>query len=85
MKSRRAPSRRSTPRQTGYTVHTGSNEKFVAGWDHIFSGERKKSNGKKATAAVSLKKTVAKRAVAKKVESKKKAGAKKSGKKTGRK
>jgi hypothetical protein len=31
---------------TGYTVHTGSSEKFSSGWDHIFSGAggKKKSN-----------------------------------------
>ena len=23
---------------TGYTVHTGSNQKFTSGWDHIFQG-----------------------------------------------
>ena len=23
---------------TGYTVHTGSNQKFTAGWDNIFQG-----------------------------------------------
>jgi hypothetical protein len=22
---------------TGYTVHTGSNDKFAAGWDQVFS------------------------------------------------
>ena len=26
---------------TGYTVHTGSNDKFAAGWDQIFSGGKK--------------------------------------------
>jgi hypothetical protein len=24
---------------TGYTVHTGSNEKFSGGWDKIFGGK----------------------------------------------
>jgi hypothetical protein len=24
---------------TGYTVHTGSNEKFSSGWDKIFAGK----------------------------------------------
>jgi hypothetical protein len=29
---------------TGYTVHTGSNQKFSSGWDRIFqSGPAKKS------------------------------------------
>ncbi len=25
---------------TGYTVHSGSNEKFADGWDRIFGGEK---------------------------------------------
>ena len=25
---------------TGYTVHTGSNKKFIAGWDQIFQGTK---------------------------------------------
>ena len=32
---------------TGYTVHTGSNDKFAAGWDQVFSGagkSKKKAN-----------------------------------------
>jgi len=29
---------------TGYTVHTGSNEKFTAGWDQIFGGTPKKKS-----------------------------------------
>ncbi|MGQ0635819.1 MAG: hypothetical protein ACT4QC_14505 [Planctomycetaceae bacterium] len=32
---------------TGYTVHTGATEKFVAGWDQIFGGSRRKSAGRK--------------------------------------
>ena len=40
---------------TGYTVHTGTSKKFVAGWDRIFSGKQddggrakpKKGNKKK--------------------------------------
>lgn len=35
---------------TGYTVHTGSSEKFSEGWDKIFGGSTKKS-GKKSTSA----------------------------------
>ena len=31
---------------TGYTVHTGSNDKFSAGWDQIFSAGNAKK-GKK--------------------------------------
>jgi hypothetical protein len=31
---------------TGYTVHTGSNEKFTAGWDAIFA----KAGAKKSAA-----------------------------------
>jgi hypothetical protein len=41
---------------TGYTVHTGSNEKFTGGWDQVFSGG-KKSAKKKTTAKSSRKKT----------------------------
>ena len=26
---------------TGYTVHTGSSEKFSQGWDQIFHGQKK--------------------------------------------
>ena len=41
---------------TGYTVHTGSTEKFAAGWDNIFrpgtaSGSRAKTKPAKAGAA----------------------------------
>lgn len=38
---------------TGYTVHTGSTDKFTKGWDQIF---QKKQPGKKAPAAKSAKK-----------------------------
>lgn len=47
---------------TGYTVHTGSNEKFSGGWDRIFSGkptagkQAAKSEGKKAAKKKSSKK-----------------------------
>ncbi len=36
---------------TGYTVHTGSTEKFTEGWDNIFggSGSNKKKTGKKTS------------------------------------
>lgn len=37
---------------TGYTVHTGSTEKFAAGWDVIFKpGKRAKSERPKKRAA----------------------------------
>lgn len=38
---------------TGYTVHTGSNEKFTAGWDAIFTktGAKKPSGKGKAKPA----------------------------------
>ena len=26
---------------TGYTVHTGSNDKFRSGWDNIFKSKKK--------------------------------------------
>ncbi|MDA0834288.1 MAG: hypothetical protein O2955_12965 [Planctomycetota bacterium] len=43
---------------TGYTVHTGSNEKFSQGWDKVFSGGKKSK-----TSAGSSKKTAKKSAV----------------------
>jgi hypothetical protein len=33
---------------TGYTVHTGSTEKFAAGWDEIFKKSAKKPTAKKS-------------------------------------
>ncbi len=39
---------------TGYTVHTGSTEKFSDGWDQIF---RKKKTAKKTTAKSTKKST----------------------------
>lgn len=45
---------------TGYTVHTGSNEKFSSGWDNIFGGSKTaagKSKTADAKAAKSEKKT----------------------------
>lgn len=41
---------------TGYTVHTGSNEKFSGGWDKIFGG---KDGAKKVTSARPFKKKAA--------------------------
>ena len=35
---------------TGYTVHTGSSEKFAAGWDEIFKKGKKKVRSKKSAA-----------------------------------
>lgn len=35
---------------TGYTVHTGSTEKFAAGFDRVFSGTGKKGAAKKPAA-----------------------------------
>lgn len=29
---------------TGYTVHTGSTEKFSSGWDRIFTGAKPKQS-----------------------------------------
>ena len=61
---------------TGYTVHTGSNQKFTTGWDQIFPGvgSTKKSApsrgaGKKKVASplkAAKKKGTAKQAVTKK-------------------
>jgi hypothetical protein len=31
---------------TGYTVHTGSNEKFSQGWDQIFRGQASAKSSK---------------------------------------
>lgn len=59
---------------TGYTVHTGSNEKFSHGWDNIFGGKKSKSS------AGSTKKAAKKSA--NKQAAKKKAGKSKSGKKS---
>lgn len=42
---------------TGYTVHTGSTEKFTQGWDEIF----KKGQPKKAAPARGTKKKPAKK------------------------
>jgi hypothetical protein len=79
---------------TGYTVHTGSNEKFTEGWDSIFSkgkagqgkaaGKVKKSAAKavaKKSAGKSAKKGSAKKGSAKKGSAKKGAAGKKTGKK----
>ncbi len=48
---------------TGYTVHTGSSEKFSQGWDQIFQGQKKeptksavKSNADKKPAKTNKKK-----------------------------
>ncbi len=40
---------------TGYTVHTGSNKKFIAGWDQIFQGttSTKSQKGKVVKKSVS--------------------------------
>ena len=63
---------------TGYTVHTGSNQKFTSGWDHIFPGvgSTKKSgsssgSGKKKVASppkAAKKKGTARKAVTKKTK-----------------
>ncbi len=36
---------------TGYTVHTGSTEKFAEGWDQIFKSEAKKRKARAKKAA----------------------------------
>ena len=41
---------------TGYTVHTGSNEKYAAGWDQIFQGAAKKPAMKKSATKKAAKK-----------------------------
>lgn len=45
---------------TGYTVHTGSSEKFTEGWDNIFS-----QSGTKKKSASARKKTAKKKPAAK--------------------
>jgi hypothetical protein len=46
---------------TGYTVHTGTNDKFAAGWDNVFSaGKGKKADKKPATGAKKAEKKAAK-------------------------
>ncbi|MGE3314257.1 MAG: hypothetical protein AB7O26_04000 [Planctomycetaceae bacterium] len=49
---------------TGYTVHTGSTEKFSSGWDNIFSNRKsaKKSAPRKAAAAKAKKSSGKKKA-----------------------
>jgi hypothetical protein len=45
---------------TGYTVHTGSNEKFAAGWEQVFGSQKRKkstSGGKTAVKPSSAKRT----------------------------
>ena len=46
------PDERSRVRQvvTGYTVHSGSNEKFSGGWDRVF-GKKKPTTSKSGKAA----------------------------------
>jgi len=39
---------------TGYTVHTGSTEKFAAGWEKVFT-KKKASQKKKSSAKVTKK------------------------------
>ncbi|MFQ5733851.1 MAG: hypothetical protein ACE5KM_18080 [Planctomycetaceae bacterium] len=47
---------------TGYTVHTGSTEKFSDGWDRIFRGKSAKTSaGKKVGSSKSGKRAAVKR------------------------
>ena len=51
---------------TGYTVHTGATEKFVAGWDQIFKKQAKaKGSPAKRKQAATKTKAVKKAAKAK--------------------
>lgn len=61
---------------TGYTVHTGSNKKFIAGWDQIFQGT---TSTKKSAAGKVAKKRVAPK-VSGEVKSKQKASVQATGK-----
>ena len=51
---------------TGYTVHTGSNEKFSSGWDGIFGNKANKSAAKKKAGKKKADKKSAKKASKKK-------------------
>ncbi len=51
---------------TGYTVHTGSSEKFSDGWDNIFPGTAKKKTKNKAKKKSENKKKTGKKKVTKK-------------------
>jgi len=51
---------------TGYTVHTGSNEKFSEGWDQIFRKSGKSRARTSSKKAVAKKKPAAKRKAGKK-------------------
>ena len=42
---------------TGYTVHTGSNDKFRDGWDRIFQSQKKSASSKKKSAKKAGKET----------------------------
>ena len=46
---------------TGYTVHTGSTEKFAAGWDVIFKGARRAKSAAGSKQRTSAKKSRAQR------------------------
>jgi len=46
---------------TGYTVHTGSTEKFSTGWDNIFAKSRAEKPGKAAAGRTKPKKAARKR------------------------
>jgi len=63
---------------TGYTVHTGSTEKFSEGWDRIFEDKHQKSGGKKSkpksTGKSAGKKTSASAAKKKKAKNKQNGG-----------
>lgn len=47
---------------TGYTVHTGSNDKFSAGWDNIFQKPKAAAKPKAAPAKAAKKATKARKA-----------------------
>ena len=44
---------------TGYTVHTGSNEKFSQGWDEIFAAQSKLKPATKKVVRPAAKKATA--------------------------
>jgi hypothetical protein len=65
---------RRTKGMTGYTVNTGSTQKFSEGWDRIFSGDSAAKRSKKDAKAPSLTTSVGKKAPAKAKTAKKAAG-----------
>lgn len=69
---------------TGYTVHTGSSEKFAAGWDRIFKSEESDENSDSAETPAKTKKNASRKKAAKKKTATKAAAKKAKQKKAGK-